>query len=769
MPILKQPIDNPDAMAERVLDLERQRSQTKRSSLSGPLNPSPALLNPYSLELVGTGAGDPGTVIIPPHALGGDGSPHTGSLYDAQGPQFVLLNGSRNFGGHFIPEYPDSYDLGQKLLPWRSLYTSEIRSTIFRQFEQFLISGTYSVVHGSGSLKSDVTISSTQIDFGQTMTAGDIVLIRADNNGSPQVEYMSIGSLVSGTTYNVTRNLDGSGANAWSIGTVYMVQGTTGDGWIDLDATSAPKLSLVQKLGPLFNNYSEIIRIGDLNGGWGYSTVTYGAAFGRFAVDEPNLVIEPGVLKLRNYNLDVIKLTGTTASFEQLITLGTNGGISAGNGNVILDKTGIMIKVSPNYTDINSYRIFDETSQKDIVNLQATMNSTTKLAQARLLITGPDTWNSSLTIDAFQKGSTEPFLRLSARNEDASTRNAALTVSAGSAGGNWSNFNFKFEDNHDNDITFKSDYVNIGNALRTTTLDRRFLFRTHSGNYGYDSEIDFLGGSGVQGSGEIWITAKQIRMSCGLRVGSDTSQSGVQGIQFKTNFTSDLFGAKIVASDNTATNDNGKLTYTANGGHIFVGNVGIGTAGPLEPLQIGTITGLGTHGGNAHFTGNLYYDAAVPAWKYMTTNYGALLNINSATGDMNVYAVPSGAAGNIASLAAKFAVLNNGNAWVAGNCSADSFTDRTPFYEGDALSEIKAIKGKNGKIDHTTLPKFVRVEREVIVNPAVEAKGKVKAKPAIIEIQQERDLGAMISMLTVAIQQLDKKLNDLIIKQEGIA
>lgn len=113
------------------------------------------------------------------------------------------------------------------------------------------------------------------------------------------------------------------------------------------------------------------------------------------------------------------------------------------------------------------------------------------------------------------------------------------------------------------------------------------------------------------------------------------------------------------------------------------------------------------------------------------------------------------------------------------------------YYFGDALTELKKIKGKDdGHLDFSTLPAFAKVEREVIIKPAVEAKeaivavkGKkateteeavvavvaqpaVKAKPAVTEKQQERDLGAMISMLTVAVQQLDEKLNDL--KQKGI-
>lgn len=102
------------------------------------------------------------------------------------------------------------------------------------------------------------------------------------------------------------------------------------------------------------------------------------------------------------------------------------------------------------------------------------------------------------------------------------------------------------------------------------------------------------------------------------------------------------------------------------------------------------------------------------------------------------------------------------------------------YYFGDALKEIIKIKGKeDGHLDFTTLPAFARVEREVIVEPAVEAKAAVKAvkatdteeailaqpaikaKPAVTEMQQERDLGAMISMLTVAVQQLSGRLEIL--------
>ena len=87
----------------------------------------------------------------------------------------------------------------------------------------------------------------------------------------------------------------------------------------------------------------------------------------------------------------------------------------------------------------------------------------------------------------------------------------------------------------------------------------------------------------------------------------------------------------------------------------------------------------------------------------------------------------------------------NGDLYVEGNCSAESFTDRTPFYEGDALSEIKNIKSKNGNIDHKSLPKFTQsIKTDLDGNETI-----------------ERDLGATISMLTVAVQQLSNEVDKI--------
>lgn len=116
------------------------------------------------------------------------------------------------------------------------------------------------------------------------------------------------------------------------------------------------------------------------------------------------------------------------------------------------------------------------------------------------------------------------------------------------------------------------------------------------------------------------------------------------------------------------------------------------------------------------------------------------------------------------------------NAWFAGNVSALSFTDRTPWPEGiDALEAIAGIKGDgNGSIDHSTLPDFARrqinssEDAEQTVNSA--AGGQTMAldtdvasgaDASVDQSEDGRDLGAMISLLTVAVQQLAARVEAL--------
>jgi hypothetical protein len=88
-------------------------------------------------------------------------------------------------------------------------------------------------------------------------------------------------------------------------------------------------------------------------------------------------------------------------------------------------------------------------------------------------------------------------------------------------------------------------------------------------------------------------------------------------------------------------------------------------------------------------------------------------------------------------------ILQVGTSNDSGTVSAGIFTDRTwfPSEDYDALREVVAIRGIDGEIDHDTLPELTRVETK--------------------DGDTERDLGKMVSILTVAIQQQQEMIAEL--------
>ncbi len=135
-------------------------------------------------------------------------------------------------------------------------------------------------------LTTDLTNVATSIVVKHNeMASGDRVYMEA--NGS--FEFMAITSGPSGSgpyTYSVTRNLDGSGANAWAAGDAIFNTGTTGDGFIDLYSVAGvlsgagPTIVGNVRAGTTYNNIEPRWAIGNLNGLYGYGATTYGAAFG---------------------------------------------------------------------------------------------------------------------------------------------------------------------------------------------------------------------------------------------------------------------------------------------------------------------------------------------------------------------------------------------------------------------------------------------------------------------------------------------------------
>lgn len=184
-----------------------------------------------------------------------------------------------------LPEATDTYNLGSSTKLWNEAYISQINAVVFAEQTLQLLGGWFVVPKDAGALGADVSSGATTVNFGKAMTVGDFVLIRAhDTGGVIKAEYMTVGTLVSGTTYNVTRDLAGAHGTdpAWSSGTPFMVLGQNGNGRIELNAYDTPRIQII-KQGAAYNAQTETVRIGDLNGSFGIATELYGVGIGDYS------------------------------------------------------------------------------------------------------------------------------------------------------------------------------------------------------------------------------------------------------------------------------------------------------------------------------------------------------------------------------------------------------------------------------------------------------------------------------------------------------
>lgn len=265
-------------------------------------------------------------------------------------PTTGVINSTSNI----LPTTTDAYDLGSQAKLWRKIWASELDTVIFAQNTITLLGGWFYVTKDADAWPVDLpaTVTDVNVDFGEAMTVGDFLISRANL----QVEYFKIKALVSGTTYTVERNLDGSGANAWVKGTPFAVLGQTGNGRLEMSAYSTPWFKVLLQ-GAAYNSTTELVRLGDLDGSWGFSGVTYGLALGEYAASKPNLTYDPtNGLRLRVYSTDYMVFdTSGNAYFAGVLTLGTSGELRQGTGTLGSNFTGLRIWRDTNVGRIGGY------------------------------------------------------------------------------------------------------------------------------------------------------------------------------------------------------------------------------------------------------------------------------------------------------------------------------------------------------------------------------------------------------------------------------
>lgn len=267
--------------------------------------------------------------------------PVSGSVGIGVSPSSKLdVNGQVTFRTDAMPYTGYTSNLGSLSDKYLTLHAAELWvETLVAQSTLATIGGRV-LVGPTNELSQDAAAGDTTLHFKyNNLSNGDRVYFEA--NGS--VEFMAVTSSAGGSsgnyTYTVTRDLDGTGANAWSAGSAAFDTGQTGSGFIDLYSISGVKSTNEAgptivgniRLSSTYNDWAPRWAIGNLKNLYGYgSSVVYGVAFGDPSATNITIDATNG-LRIRNGTTN--KLTADTSGNLSLVgnlSVGTSGSFSSG-------------------------------------------------------------------------------------------------------------------------------------------------------------------------------------------------------------------------------------------------------------------------------------------------------------------------------------------------------------------------------------------------------------------------------------------------------
>lgn len=169
------------------------------------------------------------------------------------------------------------------------------------QYDVISAVGGQLIVANADTLNVDMSAldaSTLTIKGNTTFAVNDILLIRAQSSLGIVEEYLRVTNIGSAPTYTVTRDLAAAYASnsnpAWKLGTTVVKVGksdgasTYSGGWLRLigEGSNAPFYSVFARTGVAYNAYTEVVRVGNLNGIGGNVTDTFGFFAGNYSAGQ---------------------------------------------------------------------------------------------------------------------------------------------------------------------------------------------------------------------------------------------------------------------------------------------------------------------------------------------------------------------------------------------------------------------------------------------------------------------------------------------------
>lgn len=171
-------------------------------------------------------------------------------------------------GNDLLPTTGYDLNIGSLTAKYLTLHAAELWVETLVAQDTIATIGGRVLVGPTTTLTADLTSVATSIQTKHNQLAsGDRVLLHA--NGA--VEWLAVTGAPGGSagayTYTVTRDLDGTGANAWTAGDAVFNTGASGDGFIDLysiGAVTPPKFQYIYNFnasGSVYSsNYAEALQ-----------------------------------------------------------------------------------------------------------------------------------------------------------------------------------------------------------------------------------------------------------------------------------------------------------------------------------------------------------------------------------------------------------------------------------------------------------------------------------------------------------------------------